>query len=166
MLTTYHPAETDDGLELLAANPQTLTRFACFCVKEFSTENLLAFLLVQYIDCRATAGHDVGNEYDVFHNEFLRDKCALQVNIGSPVMAVISRQTINQQRDVRIKVLADLNANLRDTWQRYTSNKTNPDLHYPKGFRKPRTISSKDIMNAYLTVRRIAGVGPHPARQK
>lgn len=168
MSTTYHLHEIDGKFELLAANPQTLARFACFCVKEFSTENLLAFLLLQYIDCRATAGYDVGNEFGVLHDDFLLKDSALEVNIQSKVRQVISLQTFSQpEREFRLALLTDLTGNLNDTWSRYSlSNKPNPDAQYPKGFRRPRTIPSKDIMTAYLTVRRIAGKGPHPARQK
>lgn len=167
MSTSYRPIDPEEGFstfELLAVNPQTLSRFASYCAKEFSGENLLAFLLLQYIDCRASAGHDVGDEFNVLYRDFVRVGSDLELNLASELRREVSGCLFNvPNREFRGKLFDALAVNLGDTWKRYCGRKSHPDAGFPVDFRNPRTISGLDIWKAYLEARRILGKGPHPA---
>ncbi len=166
MPTAYRPADAGgfSRFELLAANPQVLSEFACHCATEDSGENLLAYLLLQYIDCRATAGRDVSDEFNILYRDFIREGCSLDLNISSQVRKrVVGCLYEIPNREYRSALSFELEGNLCDPWDRFVALKPQLETGFPKDFRTPSAIPGIDIWKAYLEVRRIFGKGPHPA---
>jgi len=147
--------------EFLASSPKHLKQFADFAKKEFSLENLEAYLLLQFIDSRARRNKPVVKEYALFMTEYMRTNAVSEVNVGSPVKKLVNFAALRgQDGGVRQSVLLALAANMSDTMSRFEVTTEGKAFSFPKLLLKRAQITESEIWDSYQMVRQMAGKGP------
>lgn len=147
--------------EFLASSPKHLKQFADFSKKEFSLENLEAYLLMQFIDSRASRKKPVIKEYALFMTEYMRAGAVSEVNVSSEVRKQLNFGTVHgKDGDARQAALLALAQNMADTMSRFVETSEGKAFSFPKLLLRRSQITESEIWDAYQMVRQMAGKGP------